>query len=226
VVAAALTEGSSLRVGEVSKHFPTPDDPARLVPNPAKKAAASQVRRAEARAEAAEAERDAKLLALHSPAPGQPVLITNQMLNQINVPVEAACRELEEAEEAAAAVPARTRLANLSPDMKRLETEVKQITHAIRMAAYNAQTTLARALDGHYTRAGDEAYALIREALTATGDIIPGPGELLVRLDPLTAPRRTAALAALCQQLNHAQARYPGTDLVLRYDIKPHPGTA
>jgi len=30
----------------------------------------------------------------------------------------------------------------------------------------------------------------------ATGDIIPRDGELLVRLDPLTAPRRTRALAA------------------------------
>ena len=58
--------------------------------------------------------------------------------------------------------------------MVRLEAEVKQITHAIRMAAYNAETTLARALDGHYARAGDEAYALIREALTASGDIMPG----------------------------------------------------
>ena len=57
--------------------------------------------------------------------------------------------------------------------MVRLEAEVKQITHAIRMAAYNAETTLARALDGHYARAGDEAYALIREALTASGDICP-----------------------------------------------------
>ena len=77
--------------------------------------------------------------------------------------------------------------------MVRLEAEVKQITHAIRMAAYNAETTLARALDGHYARAGDEAYALIREALTVSGDIIPGHGELLIRLDPLTAPRRTLA---------------------------------
>ena len=34
--------------------------------------------------------------------------------------------------------------------MVRLEAEVKQITHAIRMAAYNAETALARALDGHY----------------------------------------------------------------------------
>ena len=49
--------------------------------------------------------------------------------------------------------------------MMRLEAEVKQITHAIRMAAFNAETW--RALDGCYARAGDEAYALIREALTA-----------------------------------------------------------
>ena len=107
--------------------------------------------------------------------------------------------------------------------MVRLEAEVKQITHAIRMAAYNAETTLARALDGRYARASDEAYALIREALTGSGDIIPGHGELLIRLDPLTAPRRTQALAALCDQLNQAQACYPGTDLVLRYEVKPHP---
>ena len=110
--------------------------------------------------------------------------------------------------------------------MVRLEAEVKQITHAIRMAAYNAETALARALDGHYARAGDEAYALIREALTSSGDIIPGPGDLLIRLDPLTAPRRTQALAALCDQLSQAQACYPGTGLVLRYEVKSHPGTA
>jgi hypothetical protein len=43
---------------------------------------------------------------------------------------------------------------------------------------------------------------------------------------PLTAPRRNQALAALCDQLTQARARYPGTGLVLRYDVKPHPGTA
>ena len=203
-----------------------PDDPGRLVPNPAKKAAAVQVRRAEALAGAAETVRDATLLELRSPAPGQPVTITNQMLNQINAPAQAAYQELDQAEAAAAAVPARIRLGDLAPDMVRLDAEIKQITHAIRMAAYNAETTLARALDGHYARADDEAYALIREALTTSGDIIPGDRELLIRLDPLTAPRRTRALAALCQQLTQAQGRYPGTDLVLRYQVKPHPGTA
>ena len=109
--------------------------------------------------------------------------------------------------------------------MVRLDAQTKLITHAIRMAAYNAETILARALNGHYARAGDEAYALIREALTASGDIIPGGGTLTIRLDPLTAPRRTRAIAALCAQLNATATRYPGTQLTLRYEIKDHPGT-
>ncbi len=204
----------------------TPDDPGRLVPNPAKKAAAAHVRHAEVLAAAAEAQRDASLAALRNPAPGQPVTITNQMINALDAPAGAAWRELHAAHDAAAAVPARIRLGEIAPDMVRLEAEVKQITHAIRMAAYNAETLLARGLDGHYARAGDEAYALIREALTTSGDICPGNGQLLIRLDPLTAPRRTQALAALCDQLNQAQACYPGTNLVLRYEVKPHPGIA
>ena len=92
--------------------------------------------------------------------------------------------------------------------------------------AYNTETALARALAGHYARASDEACALIREALTVSGDICPGDGELLIRLDPLTAPRRTQALAALCEQLTAVGARYPGTDLVLRYPVKSHPSPA
>lgn len=199
-----------------------PDDPGRMVPNPAKKTAAAQVRRAETLAGAAEAQRDASLAALRNPPPGQAVTITNQMINALNAPAEAAWHELDQAEDAAATVPARIRLGEIAPDMVRLEAEVKQITHAIRMAAYNTETALARALDGHYARASDEAYALIREALTASGDIIPAGSELLIRLDPLTAPRRTQALASLCGQLTQAQARYPGTDLVLCYEVKPH----
>ena len=210
----------------LDSHAATPDDPDRKVPNPARKAAAARVRHAEILAAAAQAQRDASLAALRNPAPGQPVTITNQMINALDNPVETAWAGLHAAQDAAAAVPARIRLGEIAPDMVRLEAEVKQITHAIRMAAFNAETTLARALNGHYARASDEAYALIREALTISGDIIPGHGQLHIRLDPLTAPRRTQALAALCDQLTAAGACYPGTDLILRYEVKSHPSPA
>jgi transposase len=204
----------------------TPDDPARLVPNPAKKAAAARVKEAGAAADAAGQARDAALLALHSPAPGQPAVITNQMLNALNEPAEAACAELDAAQETGAGTPARLPLGDVAPGTVRLDTETKLITHAIRMAACNTETMLARALQGHYARAEDEAYALIREALTTAGDIEPAESELRVRLEPLSAPRRTRALAALCQQLSTTQTCYPGTSLILRYEVKPHPGTA
>ena len=48
----------------------------------------------------------------------------------------------------------------------------------------------------------------------------------LPRSRPPGAPRRTQALAALCHQLSQARARYLGTDLVLRYEVKSHPNPA
>jgi lambda repressor-like predicted transcriptional regulator len=210
----------------LDSHAATPDDPDRMVPNPAKKTAAARIRQAQAAAQAAETARDAALLQLRSPAPGQAAWITNQVINALAAPVEAAWHELDDAGQAAAATPARVPLGTLAPDMARLDAETKQITHAIRMAAYNAETALARALDGHYARAGHEAHALIREALVASGDICPGNSELIIRLDPLTAPRRTQALAALCDQLTDTVACYPGTSLVLRYEVKSHPSPA
>jgi transposase len=203
-----------------------PDNPGRMVPNPAKKAAKAAVTSAKKAVERAEAKRDAKLAELKDPAPGTTVVITNKALARLEAPVETARRKLAAAQDAARAVPAKIPLGQHNPGMVRLDTETKLITHAIRMAAFNAEVMLARALHGHYARAGDEAASLIREALTASGDIIPRDGELLVRLDPLTAPRRTRALAALCQQLNQAGTCYPGTGLALRYEVKDHPGAA
>jgi hypothetical protein len=147
------------------------------------------------------------------------------MINALDAPAEAAWRELQAAQDGAAAAPPHPPRRD-TPGNGPAGSRVKQITHAIRMAACNAETTLVRALDGHYARADDKACALIREALTASGDIIPGHGHLLIRLDPFTAPRRTQALAALCDQLNQAPSRHPGTDLVLRYEVKPHRGIA
>jgi transposase len=229
----------------------TPDNPARLVPNPAKKAASAAVASARKALERAEARRDARLaelkdpapgttvvitnktlnrlaapVELKDPAPGTTVVITNKTLNRLAAPVETARRKLAAAQGAARAIPAKIPLGQHNPKMVRLDTETKLITHAIRMAAFNTEVMLARALHGHYARADDEAAALIREALTVSGDIIPRGGQLLVRLDPLSAPRRTRALAALCDQLSTAGTSYPGTGLTLRYEVKNHTGAA
>jgi len=70
----------------------------------------------------------------------------------------------------------------------------------------------------------DEAHTLIRTALAGSGDIIPERDTLHLRLDPLPAPRHTAAIDELCHVLNDTNTIYPGTGLTLRYSIKPHRG--
>src|SRR5659263_528802 len=93
------------------------------------------------------------------------------------------------------------------------------------MAAYNAESTLARMLRPHYSRADDEARALIREAFTLSGDLHITGDTLHVRLDPATAPRRSRALHALCQQLTETGTRYPDTNLTISYSVKGQPDT-
>jgi hypothetical protein len=56
--------------------------------------------------------------------------------------------------------------------------------------------------------------------LTGSGDIDPHDGFLTVRLDPLPTKRATTAIAQLCEHLTATRTRYPGTDLILRYEVK------
>ena len=93
-----------------------PDDPGRMVPNPARKTAAARIRQAEAAARAAETARDAALPQLRSPAPGQAAYLSNQVINALAAPVEAAWHDLDDADTAAAAVPARVPLGTLAPE--------------------------------------------------------------------------------------------------------------
>ncbi len=203
----------------------TQDDPARLVPNPAKKKAHRQVLAARAGYERSLAYTDAALLDAFTPPPGQAVNITNQAHDALTADLRRAEVDLDTAQTAHRAVPTRLPLAQVNPGQQVLDIQTKLITHAIRMAAFNTITALARAIRVHtsYARADDEAHNLIRQALTGSGDIDPGDGVLTVRLDPLPTQRATTAIAELCEHLTATQTRYPGTDLVLRYEVKNRP---
>jgi transposase len=200
----------------------TDDDPTRMVPNPAKKKAHRVVLAARARYDRALAATDAAMLEAKSPPPGVSVLITNQAHDGLTADLRAAEADLDTAQETHRGVPARLPLGQVAPGQQVLDIQTKLITHAIRIAAFNTATTLARAVRVHtgYARANQEAHALVRQMLTGSGDIDPGDGFLIVRLDPLPTKRATNAIAQLCEHLTATHTRYPGTNLTLRYEIK------
>lgn len=185
-----------------------PDDLTRSISNPQKRDAAARVRTAKAAIAKVEAE------------------ITRTTLEEGSASfeavrsLEAARGELVEAKAAQKAVPTRVELGALHPDAVRQEGERKRLHDAIAMATYNATSTLARLLGPHYARAEDEARMLLREALRSPADVEVVDDELRVAINALSAPRRSRAIASLCEELNATETTYPGTKLRLDYSVK------
>ena len=205
----------------------TPDDPSRSVPNPAKRTAHHAVQTARAHVHRERAKTDAALLAARTPAAGAgTVLLTNTRHNEITADLATAHDDLAAAQTRHTDTPTRVPLGQLSPHQQVLNVETKLLTHAIKMAAFNTITTIARHIRLHtnYARAGQEAYTLARQILTHTGDIDPRtPGVLTISLDPMPTTRQTKAVAQLCEHLNATNTTYPGTNRLLRYRIKTSP---
>jgi Transposase protein/Helix-turn-helix domain len=178
------------------------DDLERSVPNPAKKPASA--RATEARRRLADIEDD----------------LPERLPAELATAHADAVAYVEGLNAAARGVPARVPLGELHPDAVVHQGERKRVHDAIRMATYNAETSLARLLGPHYPRADDEAHSLLREALRSPADLQVVGKELHVRISPLSAPRRTRAIAALCAELNSTDTTYPGMELVLRYSVK------
>jgi prepilin-type processing-associated H-X9-DG protein len=189
------------------------DDDARLVPNPARRDADARCRQARAALEAAEAEEGRARIDGRRRA-GDVARLTAAFAQ--------AKEHLAELQAAARAIPAKVPLGEVHPDAARLDAERKRIHDAIRMATYNAESALARLLAPHYARAEDEARSLLREVFTASADMEVIGDTLHVRIDPLSAPRRTRALAGLCADLTATETTYPGTELKLVYTVKDH----
>jgi hypothetical protein len=178
------------------------DDLERTVPNPAKKAAGAR-----ARAQRGElVELEARLPKVRSP--------------EVVACLADAWEWVDGLARSAKDTPARVPLGQLHPDAQVLDPERQRIHDAIRMATYNAESILARLLRSHFARADDEARTLLREIYSSPADLQIVGNRLHVRINALSAPRRSRALAGLCAELTETETTYPGTDLVLVYSVK------
>jgi hypothetical protein len=198
-----------------------PDDPERSVPNPARKVAQARLRKA--RTALAQAEAAVGVAVSANKESKRPTMRGFKIANaELTKTAEVARSEVTRLEDEVRATPTRLALKDVRPEATVLDEERKLVTHAIRLSTYNAESALARMLAPHFRI--DEARALLREAFNSAGDLEVVNGAIQVRIDPLSAPRRTRALAALCDELTTAETHYPGTDLVLRFSVKDRPG--
>jgi transposase len=108
-----------------------------------------------------------------------------------------------------------------------LKTEKKLIADTIKMAAYQVETQLLGMLQNHYARAEEEGRTLLHAAFQSPARLEVTDQELRVTLAAQSSPHRTAALGALCQQLDDLAVPFPGTHLRLRLAVQaPEPVTS
>jgi transposase len=105
-------------------------------------------------------------------------------------------------------------------DRKMLKTEKKLIADTIKMAAYQVETQLLGMLQPHYARADEEGRTLLQAAFQSPARFDVADGELRVTIAAQSSPHRTAALSALCKQLDALTASFPGTHLRLRLAVQ------
>ena len=201
-----------------------PDDPQRSVPNPARKAVDNELRKARARwNQLKQTYGDASLDYIEGRTP---------TMREFQAADKKIYREIQEAAERVAELaaqqnllPLRVPLAEARPDqdLVKLSTERKHLTNVLKLVAYQIESDLVNLIRPHYARAEDEGRTLIQTVLQSTATLEPTDQELRVTLSPLSSPHRSQAVAALCENLNTAETRFPGTDLRMRFAVAGYP---
>jgi Transposase protein len=200
------------------------DDPQREVPNPARKRLEATLR--EARAELAELERTyGAAAAANAEAQRRTMRGFKIAHGQVGRALRVARARVATLTAQRATMPKRVPIGQvLGPEqVVRLTLERKLFTDAIKAAAYRAESVLLRRLRPHFTRADDEGRAFLRAALHQPADLVVEAEQLRVRVAPMSAPRFTAALRALCDELNALEPHFPETPYRLRYEVADPP---
>ena len=105
-------------------------------------------------------------------------------------------------------------------DLETLKTERKLIADTIKMTAYQAKTQLLGMLGPHYARTEDEGRTLLQAAFQSMGSMEIRGSELYVKLAAQSSPHRTKAIAALCDELNTLDTKFPGRNFRLKLGIR------
>ena len=204
----------------LADHRLEPDDPARSVPNPIRKALDKKLHQSKMELQQLAAEYG---LDAFTSAEAK-----RHTMRGFKIAASATGRAIAAAERLVAGiarkrakVPLRVPVSEVvKGEVVRLATERKHLTNCLKMVAYQAEGELTRLVARHYHRAEDEGRTLVQAALASGADLFVTKTELRVVLAPMSSPHRTKAIAALCEELNAKAAVFPGSKLLLTISLR------
>ncbi|MEA2091529.1 MAG: helix-turn-helix domain-containing protein [Campylobacterota bacterium] len=106
---------------------------------------------------------------------------------------------------------------------KRLNEECRIFQNCIRTSAFKIESKLVDMLNNIYEKPNKEVHSLIAAALKTSGSIRLDNNRVVIRLLPQSSRTRTRAINKLLLQLNHMQARIPGSNRIIYFEQTPEP---
>jgi len=199
-----------------------PDDPTRLVPNPARKALDKELRLA--RASFTKLQERFGVMALDYVDRDMPQTNFQKTEKKLRTDMEKVTARVQKLETRRASLPTHLPLieARKGQEVVKLSTERKHLTNILKMVAFQIESDLVEMIRPHYKRTEDEGRTLVQTILQDAADIEPGEGELRITLVPLSSPHRSRVVESLCAALNKTNTMFPGTQLQMRFAVA-HP---
>jgi hypothetical protein len=196
------------------------------IKNPAYVELDARIRRLRADITATSAARGRLILDANDPESVRQHLLRCQPFDQQLVDLDQQRRDLLTKRRA---TPKRIALRELPPERRPrfIAPARTQLLNTIRIAAYRAETALALALRQHLAR-HDDARALLQDLFTHDADLVVDDRAktLTVRVHHFANPLSSRAMAAVLDGLTQTETIYPGTNLVLRYQLVSTPSPA
>ena len=199
-----------------------PDDPARSIPNPARKAAVQEVSAAGVHLRKLQESYGATAIDyIHGSTSTDPDFEIAE--EKIRMEIDKATNHIKKLKAWRDLFCRRVTVADAQKgqEMVKLSTERKHLTNVLKMVAYQAESDLVELIRPHYSRVEDEGRTFIQMALQDAADIEPAEDQLRITLAPLSSPHRSYVLEALCETFTKTNTLFPGTQLQMCYVVAP-----
>lgn len=196
-------------------------DPERMVPNPKRTKARKELKRQRRELEKLTAEYGSQ--AMDNEESSRPSMRGFKIANgELGQEIRQQRELLEELEAKLKQIPAKVPLTEITKgeQPKKVHGETRRLMHVLRMSAQRAESALRELFRPVFPRWRHESREMVRTFLNSSGDIEVAEGELLITLKAQASPHRTRVLAHLCSELNTLGAKFPGSDLVLRFAVR------
>ncbi|MCP4762716.1 MAG: hypothetical protein GY870_13135 [archaeon] len=102
----------------------------------------------------------------------------------------------------------------------KLDDECKHFMSIIKMICYRAETSFINLIPQSFKRKSEEKRDFSKRCVRLKGDLIPNYQEniLTIKLYTMSTQRENLALKQIIDVVNNSETKFPGTDLVLRYE--------